>query len=206
MVEITAPDNKISNQIVVNGKKFKVDGIVDLKFTPIDDEVVPDPDPSPNVPKPEEGTIKEGGWGGNVDPKTWHVIEMNNPSDQFKVVDDKGVNIVTNFTTMQQAQNFINYFLVNPFPPEEQEEEEKPQEPQGGNSNTGGEADGGDVVVGKGADKFGSQLLVSNGKEVEYAIKDNLREDGMRFDGNVGDWPQSEAYVLHDVYKRSSRR
>ena len=131
---------------------------------------------------------------------------MNNPSDQFKVVDDKGVNITTNFTTMQQAQNFINYFLVNPFPPEEQEEEEKPQEPQGGNSNTGGEADGGDVVVGKGADKFGSQLLVSNGKEVEYAIKDNLREDGMRFDGNVGDWPQSEDYVLHDVYKRSSRR
>jgi hypothetical protein len=198
MVEQTAPDNTIKNQIVVNGKRFQVDGTVDLKFTPIEDPTpIPDPDPDPTKEKPKEGTIKEGGWGGNVDPKTWKVTEMRNPSDQFKVVDDKGVNIATNFTTMQFAQNFINYFLVNPFPPEEEEQGEGgtgggEQEPGGGAGGNGGSG-GGDVVVGKGKDKFGSQLLVSDGKEVEYAIKDNLRDDGQRFDGDVGDWPQSEA-------------
>jgi hypothetical protein len=193
-----APDNKISNQIVVNGKKFQVDGTVDLKFTPIDENnpiPVPDPDPDPNQEKPTEGTIKDGGWGGNTDPKTWTVTNMRNPSDQYKVVDDKGVNIATNFTTMQLAQNFINYFLIHPFPPEEEEETGGETGGEGGEQGQGGETGSGGTE-GKGKDKNGVQLLQSDGKDISYSVVKDTRSgknDGIRWNFVVKDWLKTEA-------------
>jgi hypothetical protein len=48
-------------------------------------------------------------------------------------------------------------------------------------------------VTGSGTDKYGTKLLISDGKEIQYDVKDNFRDDGKRFDLNVGDWAQSEA-------------
>ena len=210
MVEIKAPDNKISNEILVDGKRVRVDGTVDLQFTVLEDATpIPDPDPDPGAEKPKEGTIKEGGgWGGSTDVNVWKITNMRNPPEEFKIVDDKGTNVATNFKTMQTAQNFILYFRTHEFPPKN--EEPPTTEPGGGTGGTepgtggGGGGTGGTEPgtgggggttpqPGAGTDKFGSKLLVSSGKDMQYTIKDNLRDDGQRFDGDVGNWPSSEA-------------
>jgi hypothetical protein len=91
-VEKRENDNKISQIIEVNGYQYEMTGTVNITLKPIKDAPV-DPDPEePNVPetgKPIEGTVLHGGWGGNMDPKTWIRTVMRNPSTQFKVVDDK---------------------------------------------------------------------------------------------------------------------
>jgi hypothetical protein len=67
----------------------------------------------PIIPeKPTEmGKVKEGGWGANNDAKVWKVAKMQNPPNLFKVVDDKGVNVATDFTTEQNAQKYIDFKL-----------------------------------------------------------------------------------------------
>lgn len=129
----------ISQEIVIDGKRYKIALEGQFKVTPIDAPPVPNPDPEPG--KPTEGTIKEGGWGAGTDATKWKATNMRNPSDQFKVVDDKDINVATNFKTLQAAQEFINYFKTHPFPPQEEgdgdkPEPEEPQEPDQPNTDS----------------------------------------------------------------------
>ena len=101
--------------IVIDGKQYKIDiKDIDIVLTPVDGPPVPDPDP-PKEPI-EKGTVKPGGWGGNKDPKTWKAVSMKKPKDQFKVVDDRGINIATNFTTKEAAQLFIDWSVGHGVP------------------------------------------------------------------------------------------
>jgi len=113
----TTNDNTISQEITVGGKKFKVEGTVNLKFTeivgPIDPNPDPDPKPTPDPTKPTEGTVKKGGWGANMDPKVWVRTVMKDFPDQFKVTDGTK-NVATNFKTAEAADNFIKYFQRHP--------------------------------------------------------------------------------------------
>lgn len=71
--------------------------------------------PPPGPPKPTEGQVKTG---GNQDPATWHIVNMTNNPALFKVVDDKGKNIATDFTTAVTAQGYIDYYVwVKGTPP-----------------------------------------------------------------------------------------
>jgi hypothetical protein len=175
---------QINQELIIDGKRYVFEGTVDfkdVKLTPQEGNV-PDPDPDPGVPKPVEGTIKEGGWGASTDAKTWKVVNMRNPPELFKVVDDKGINVATHFSTAQTAEGFIAYFKVNPFPPVDENNPTPVPTP------TPGPTPGG-----TGFDKNGVQLLYSKGTDINYTIKNNFRDDGKRFDANVGDWPASEA-------------
>jgi hypothetical protein len=60
--------------------------------------------------EPTEGTILHGGWGANQDPKIWNVISMNDKPEFFKVVDNNGINVATDFTTEANAKYYIEYF------------------------------------------------------------------------------------------------
>lgn len=72
-------------------------------------------------PKPTEGTPKN--VGANVDPDQWKVVHMKVPPTKFKVVDNKGLNVATDFTTEATAQQYIDYYVwlkhneVPPVPP-----------------------------------------------------------------------------------------
>jgi hypothetical protein len=46
--------------------------------------------------------------GANQDPNTWKVVNMKNPPDMFKVVDDEGINVADNFKTEAGAQAYID--------------------------------------------------------------------------------------------------
>ena len=186
-------DNKASaslNEIVsIDGKKYKFTGDVDfsnLKIEKIADDV-PNPDPEPQDPtKPTEGFIKPGGWNANLtDKAAWKVVNMKNPPEQFKVVDAAGKNVATNFTKKETAENFVAYFQTHDFPPQD-----GPVDPPPGPVDPPVDPN---PQPGVGTDKFGTKLLVSDGAEIEYKVKDNFRDDGKRYDANVGDWPQSEA-------------
>lgn len=76
---------------------------------PLSGKVEPGPDQAP-----DEGYVKPGGWGANTDPKSWKVTNMKNPPSDFKVVDDMGVNVATNFHTVLAANNYISKHVVNP--------------------------------------------------------------------------------------------
>lgn len=66
-----------------------------------------DPPVGPD-PGADSGYVKPGGWGGNPDPNTWVVTSMKDHPEMFKVVDDKGKNIATNFKTKEGAQAYID--------------------------------------------------------------------------------------------------
>jgi hypothetical protein len=63
-------------------------------------------DPPPPI-EVEHGYVKPGGWGAKQDPATWSVTNMKDPADQFKVVDDNGINVATNFKTKVGAEVYI---------------------------------------------------------------------------------------------------
>ena len=72
-------------------------------------------DPGPDQ-VPDPGYVKPGGWQGNPNADTWVVVNMKAPPDQFKIVDDKGVNIATGFHTKVGAQSYIATHKANPKP------------------------------------------------------------------------------------------
>lgn len=189
---------KIKQEVLVDGVKYTLEGDVNFSNMTIkkldgggnpDPEVPPVDPTNPNVPQPTEGTIKPGGWGANLTDKTaWKVINMKDFPEQFKIVDGAGKNVATNFTTKQAAEGFIAYFQTHPFPPVETEPPVDPNEPPVDPNQP-------PVPPASGTDKYGTKLLVSDGKEIVYEVKNNFRDDGKRFDANVGDWPSSEPTV-----------
>ena len=179
----------VLDQIVtIDGKKYHLQGNVDfsdMTINKIEDDV-PDPEPpTPTPEKPTEGVIKEGGWGADlVNKKAWKVVNMRDFPELFKVVDAAGKNVATNFTKKETAEGFIAYFQNHDFPPKDGPTDPTPNPEPNPNPNP---------TPGSGTDKFGTKLLVSDGKEIEYKVNNNFRDDGKRFDLKVGDWPQSEA-------------
>lgn len=66
--------------------------------------------------EPDEGYVKPGGWGANPDPNTWKVVPMKDNPKKFKVVDDKGKNVATEFKTQAGAQAYIDKAKGSPTP------------------------------------------------------------------------------------------
>lgn len=110
-------DNQIVQRITVGGRTIEVRGTVNLEFTEVVQPQVPNPEPEPpgqtEPTKPTEGTVKKGGWGANMDPKSWIRTSMRDHPDQFKITDGTK-NVATNFTTAETADNFIKYFQRHP--------------------------------------------------------------------------------------------
>jgi hypothetical protein len=184
----------ISQKVIIDGIEYELKGKVDFTNMTIKkvNDNVPDPEPSPrpepnpsDPTKPVEGTVKEGGWGANLsDKNAWHVVNMRDFPEQFKVVDAAGKNVATNFTKKETAEGFIAYFKVNPFPP---------VDTTNPTPEPGPEPTPTPPVTGSGTDKYGVKFLASNGQTVVYEVKNNFRDDGKRFDMKGGDdWTQSE--------------
>ncbi len=193
----------MDTEVLIDGKKYRFQGTVDfsnLTINKVDgDTPVPDPDPIPgpidptpepqpqpptDPTKPNEGVIKPGGWGADLLNKdAWKVVNMRKPANEFKVVDGKGKNVATNFKTKEVADNFVAYFKTHDFPPKDENPIPNPPEP----------GPGPNPQPGVGTDKYGTKLLLSNGQEIVYEVKNNFRDDGKRFDMKVGEWSQSEA-------------
>ena len=63
------------------------------------------------IDKPTEGFIKDVGveWGANKNPHTWTIKRMVDKPTLFKIVDDKGINVATDFTSERTAQHYLDY-------------------------------------------------------------------------------------------------
>lgn len=59
---------------------------------------------------PEDGRVKEGGWGANLDPNKWKVVPMKDDPNLSKVVDNNEVNVADRFQTKENAQQFIDFY------------------------------------------------------------------------------------------------
>lgn len=192
-------DNTIKQDIIINGKTYEMSGTVNIKITPKKDE--PDvPDPEDPLVKPVEGTIKSGGWGANQDPKSWVRTTMKNPTTQWKVVDNVGKNVATNFTTPENADNFITYFQRHPDQIPSTEEPDVPDGDNGG-GGTGGNGHGGGGGGGGGTSPPpGVEGQSVHGVNIPFALtgktrddpKYNKRDDGLRLDY---DNPPDGSYV-----------
>lgn len=146
----------------------------------------PSPEPEPPTPEPEpegppaptEGRIKN--WGGDITKgaKGWKVQKMKDNVKLYKVVDANGKNIADLFSSTDTANRFIAYHIFK----------------QGKDAETGGGGgtDPGPTPGGKGEDKNGVKLLIADGSVIKYDFKENFRDDGKRFDFNIGQAVQSE--------------
>lgn len=147
--------------------------------------IVPtEPEGPKEPPKPTEGRIKD--WGADITKGAdkWKIVQMKQGQKLYKVTDEKGVNIADLFTTPQNAQVFVAWHQwkqgKEPAPPNPE-----PPGPVDPNPNP--------QPGGSGTDKFGTELKYADGKTIVYEYKNNFRDDGKRFDMNVGDWKASEA-------------
>lgn len=174
---------KLDEIVSIDGKKYKFTGDVDfsnLKIEKIGDNE-PNVDPEPSDPtKPTEGFIKPGGWNADIVNKAaWHVVNMRDFPEQFKVVDGAGKNVATNFTKKETAEGFIAYFKTHEFPPKEDDNPTPTPEPEPPGPTPE------PTPGGSGVDKFGTKLLVANGNTIEYQFRENFRDDGKRFDFKI---------------------
>jgi hypothetical protein len=62
-----------------------------------------------NVELPNDGRVKEGGWGAESKPKTWTITSMKDEPTLFKVIDKNNVNVADSFHTQDNAQQFIDF-------------------------------------------------------------------------------------------------
>lgn len=86
---------------------YAVELVIDLsgKLEPGPDQpVVTEP------PKPTEGTVKEGGWGGDQDPANWHIGPMKDDPTKFKIFDGANKNIATDFSSVAKASEYVLYY------------------------------------------------------------------------------------------------
>lgn len=126
--------NPTKTEIVINGETYLID--IDMKLTKVianpvpvkdsDGDGIPDDvDPTPHgepgtTTPPTTGTIKEGGWGADlVNKAAWKVTQMTGDKWKglWKIVDAKGINVVTEFKDEAQAKAWLEYFQTHEFPP-----------------------------------------------------------------------------------------
>jgi len=99
---------------------------------PTDPTPIDPTEPIPIKPPQEQGVILHGGWGGNPDPNTWSATKMVDAkyAGKWKIVDNKGVNIMQEFSTEQNAKDMIEWTKTNlPDPTEPVNPEPQPQPP-----------------------------------------------------------------------------
>lgn len=94
-----------------------------------DDDEKPEEPGGEKPSEPTEGFIKPGGWGANRDPHTWKTAKMRDFEDKWKVVDDANKNVATLFTSEENAQGYIDYWVWMANPPDKPEEPTQPGEP-----------------------------------------------------------------------------
>jgi hypothetical protein len=106
------------------------------------DEIDQQPEAEKPLEVPKEGRVKE--WGANTDPSKWKIISMKRPKDKFKIVDENDKNVADQFTTKENAEYFIKYYIEThavptdnpgtkpdvPEPQKPEKPEEKPEEPE----------------------------------------------------------------------------
>jgi hypothetical protein len=110
---------QFTQKIIINGDEYEISGNIDFSNLTIKTTGIEEPDPA-NPDKPTEGTIKEGGWGANLDKKDeWKVVAMKDNPSLWKIVDAAGKNVATEFSKKEIAEAFIVYFKTHPFPPED---------------------------------------------------------------------------------------
>jgi len=164
------------------------------------------PQPTEEPPRPTEGRIKVNndtnvkGWGADYDygAANWKVVQMKQNNRFYKVVNKNGVNVADMFHTPENAETFITWYKWKQGPNAEKEGEDTTDpDPEPGGGGGGGGTDPGPVnpppTGGSGTTKDGVKLLFSDGKEIVEGFKENFRDDGKRFDNNVGNWVASEA-------------
>lgn len=173
------------------------------KPLPAPGPISPLPEPVEEPTRPTDGRIKVNndtkvkGWGADYEKGAafWKVEQMKQNIRFYKVVDKEGVNVADMFHSPDNANVFINWYKWKqganaekegdnqPDPDPEPRPRPEPPKPPGPTPQPGG----------TGTDKNGVQLLVSKGGDINYTVKNNFRDDGKRFDANVGDWSSSEA-------------
>lgn len=188
----------IKQVVEIEGVKYTLEG--DLDFSNLTIKKVGKPTEPPVEPTkppvepptvepgteidPTTGTVKTGSkWSKNPNEnKPWKAVAMEDEDKKglFKIVDKEGLNVIADLESEDVANKLIEYFKTNPFPPtEEPTEPTEPTEPP--------------IEGGKGLTKDGVQLLFADGSAVKEGYKENFRDDGKRYDNNVGDWKASEA-------------
>jgi hypothetical protein len=159
----------------------KLDKLIDFLEHIYGPNIIGDkPEPSPPIVKPEEGTIKPGGWGAAENPNAWKVVKMRDFPDLFKVVDLAEKNVVTNFTTEQIAQQYIDYYKAkweDEDDPQagEPDVEEKPAEP----SKPAEGADGPYKMIGKemsSTQRGPTTRHYASGKPDDRTIERNIKD------------------------------
>jgi hypothetical protein len=132
-------------------------------------------------PLPTEGTVKEGGWGADKDPHKWKIVNMRDRPVLFKLVDEAGKNVATDFTTKETAQYYIDYHKYiwkgetetepegpGPEGPEpEQPEQPEPEQPTSAEGET--------------VTKDGVKVPVAIIGEFNYTVREDWRDGGARF-------------------------
>lgn len=151
--------------------KRQVKGILDFLELLYGPNILDDHEPP--IVKPTEGYIKNDGkgWGANQDPSTWEPVPMRDNPALWKVVDDKGVNVATDFTSKITAQGFIDWHRSTdnddqPDEPDKPEEPQKPDEP---------------LPTGESITKDGVKVPVKIIAPWNYKVSENWRDGGCRF-------------------------
>lgn len=184
-------------RVKIDGVEYELKGKVDfsqLTITKVGGTTEPTEPPvvvEPGEVDPTTGTIKEGSkWSKNPgDASTWQVVEMGDSDKQglWKIIAADKLNVIADLPSKEIGLQLIEYFKTHKFPPEEGTTTQPPIEPT--------EPTEPPVVTpgGKGVTKDGVQLLFADGSTVKEGYNENFRDDGKRFDNNVGNWVASEA-------------
>jgi hypothetical protein len=182
-----------SKEVIICGQKYLLevsgDMNVSLKLVtpvPISDPDQPDVEPEQpqsDINPNDMGTIKKGPkWTaepGSAD--TWKLVNMTNPSDQFKFVDSEDLNIIANIKTKERAEELRNWFKTHPLPTDHEENTDDDGTPdeQGSSSESVTGLDGPYKTTGKQIEsnqRGPSKAHYASGKPDDHTIEKNCKK------------------------------
>jgi len=130
-------------------------------------------DHQPPVTKPAEGFVKQpNGWNGNQDPFTWEITRMKQNNQLLKIVDNKGINIATDFTSVKTAQAYIDWNKSTDPGEQEPDEGPEPEKPK---------PDEPPQPAGSSTTKDGVQVPFEIEGNWDYKVTEDWRDGGARF-------------------------
>ncbi len=107
-------------EILIDGKKYKIDVTIGaIKVTPVDTPT-PIPDPDPQVDPSKQGTIKQGEkWSTNPGKaETWTLKTMDKDASLYKFLStNDNKNVIADLPSEKVALQVQEYFKTHPFPP-----------------------------------------------------------------------------------------